>query len=102
MEIWTITSDAASEDIPAKTINEAARKFAEGEEITGVRSAKDLLEKIKKQGGWVHFFHADGAPVDLTISSAAAALGRVKSERKAASSRENGRKGGRPVVKKSE
>lgn len=33
----------------------------------------------------------------LTHSEAAATLGRIKSEKKAASSRENGKKGGRPA-----
>lgn len=36
------------------------------------------------------------------VKSAAAALGRVKSERKAASSRKNGQFGGRPKTKKEE
>lgn len=35
---------------------------------------------------------------DNPISQAAAALGRIKSEKKAAASRENGKKGGRPPI----
>ena len=35
---------------------------------------------------------------DNPISAAAAALGRIKSPAKAAASRENGKKGGRPVI----
>lgn len=34
---------------------------------------------------------------ETTVSEAAATLGRIKSEKKAASSRENGKKGGRPA-----
>lgn len=41
---------------------------------------------------------ADKWNLKIDTSAAAADLGRIKSERKAASSRENGKKGGRPAV----
>jgi hypothetical protein len=61
-------------------------------------------------GGVVVELSPDGTEYGLrdrdTLSSAAAALGRkggsAKSDRKAASSRENGKKGGRPKTKKEE
>jgi len=44
--------------------------------------------------------NGDEEIVLVDVSEAAAAMGRVKSERKAASSRENGKKGGRPKKEK--
>ncbi len=60
------------------------------------KSLNRHAEKIRKLVG-DHIQH-EASP----ITSAAAAMGRVKSDRKTASSRENGKKGGRPKTKKEE
>jgi hypothetical protein len=60
----------------------------------GTNQALDDIEAMYSSGVWELEFHEYTSPV----SAAAAAMGRVKSNRKAASSRENGRKGGRPAL----
>ncbi len=72
------------------------------------------LEKSSNLGEWYKITHEAAAAVGpgiversadeavIELNKAAAALGRSKSPRKAAASRSNGKKGGRPKTKKGE
>ena len=67
-----------------------ANKIMTGKKVT-VKDADDLLK--------VRFDLMDGQQQMNDYVSAAAALGSIKTDKKAAASRENGKKGGRPKKK---
>lgn len=49
---WTVTTDAVTTTIEAADEDEAARRFASGEHITGIEGAADLRDWAIERDGW--------------------------------------------------
>jgi len=107
--MWTKKSYDALYDWIDPSKKEAAKKTLLADGLTDI---VNRLETAANMGEWYKITHEAAAAVgpkiveasateaEMELDKAAAALGRkggsVKSDKKAASSRENGKKGGRP------
>lgn len=53
MNKYTITTDAVSQTIEAKTADEAAAKFAATEKLyAGCETVEDVADRAEEMGGW--------------------------------------------------
>jgi len=82
---------ASSYGLPVISLPDGGVLSAESWALLGYRIVSITKKEVPMMERWLKNTYAM-----LGISAGAAALGRIKSERKAASSRQNGKRGGRP------